>query len=42
MSHRSQKQPRRLDDRDAEGGEERRGPVGGAARASEAAGPLTG
>jgi len=42
MSHRSLKRPLRRGDRDAEGGEERQGPVGGAARAGEVAGPLTG
>jgi hypothetical protein len=42
MSHRSLKRPRRRGDRDAEGGEERQGAVGGAVKASEAAGPLTG
>lgn len=42
MSHRSLKRRRRRDGRDVEGGEERQGPVGGAVRAREAAGPLTG
>ena len=42
MSRRSLKRPRRRGDRDAEGGEERPEPVGGAARAREAAGTLTG
>ena len=42
MSHRSLKLPQRRGDRDAEGGAERQGPVGGAVRAREAAGPVTG
>lgn len=42
MSHRNLKRPLRRGDRDVVGGEERQGAVGGAVRAREAAGPLTG